>query len=168
MPDLPRIPQRFARPDLLIEVVCFIILLESWTYAVYVFNRLPTDINGLYSLTEVLDNKNAIWFFPLIGTLFYIGISWISSFPHKLKYKEAVTRMNARKVYSKALRKLRRIKFFLVLICAIGLAIFGYFAKQESPQLNSTLPLVSFLILIIPTLYLLYLVYNTKYNGVQT
>lgn len=167
MPDLPRIPQRFSRPDLLIEVICFIVLLESWTYAVYVFNRLPKDIDGLYLLTDTVGYKDAIWFFPVIGTLFFIGISWISSFPHKLEYKETVTRMNARKIYGKALRKLRTIKLFLVLICAIGLIIFGYFAKQVSPENNSTLHLYSLLILILPTLYLLYLVYTTKYKRAE-
>ncbi len=167
MPDLPRIPQRFARADLLIEVICFIILLESWTYAVYAFNRMQTDVHGLYSLMEGLISKNSVWFFPLLGSFFFIGISWISSFPHKLKYKQTVTRINARKIYGKALRKLRTIKLVLVLICAIALIIFVYFAKQGSPENNLSLPIISALILVGPTIYLLYLVYITKYSRVQ-
>lgn len=163
MPDLPRIPPRLTRPDLLIEVFCFIILLESWTYAVYTYNRLPDAIPLFYKLANNnLGDRNTIWIFPVFATLIFIAITWISFFPHKFKYKESVTRLNARRIYRKALRRLRIVKLILVSICGFGILIFAYFGRQQIPEMNSTFAILSFILLVLPTIYLLYLVYSTS------
>lgn len=162
MPDLPRIPPRLTRPDLLIEVFCFIILLESWTYAVYTFNHLPDSIPLFYNLANNnLSDRNTIWVFPIFATLIFIAITWISCFPHKFTYKESVTRLNARRIYRKALRRLRILKLLLVSICGFGVLVFAYFSRQQIPEMNSAFPILSFILLVLPTIYLLYLVYST-------
>lgn len=162
MPDLPRIPPRLTRPDLLIEVFCFIILLESWTYAVYTYNHLPDSIPLFYKLAgNDFGDRNIIWIFPVLATLIFVAITWISCFPHKFNYKESVTRLNARRIYRKALRRLRIIKLILVSICGFGVLTFAYFGRQQLPEKNSTFPILSFILLVLPTIYLLYLVYST-------
>lgn len=162
MPDLPRIPQRLTRPDLLIEVFCFIVLLESWTYTVYTFNQLPDLVYVFFKFPKGIGSRNAIWFFPILGSLIFIAISIISSFPHKFNYSETITRVNARRIYRKALRRLRIIKLFLVSICGLGIVIFAYFSGQQLNETNSTISLISFILLVLPTIYLLYLIYSTK------
>jgi hypothetical protein len=163
MPDLPRIPLRLTRPDLLIEVFCFIVLLESWTYAVYTFNHLPDSIPVFYKLaSDNLGDLNEIWIFPILATLIFIAISWISCFPHKFKYKESVTRINAKRVYRKAVRRLRIIKLILVSICGLGVLTFAYFAGQQLTERSSTFPILSFILLVLPTIYLLHWVYSSR------
>lgn len=130
MPDLPRIPQRFKRPDILIEVICLIILLESWTYAVYSFNHMANVVSLSHlSPAPLFSAQNVIWVFPVLATLTFIVISWISSFPHKLHYKETVTRINARRIYRKKQRRLRILKLILVLICGTGLLLVANFGN---------------------------------------
>jgi hypothetical protein len=162
MPDLPRIPQRLTRPDLLIEVFCFIILLESWTYAVYTFNHLPDLVHVFYKFSTGVGSRNEIWFFPVLGSLIFIALSIISSFPHKFNYSETVTRINARRIYRKALRRLRIIKLILVSICGFGILVFAYFSRQQLNETNSTISILSFILLVLPTIYLLYLIYSTQ------
>lgn len=131
MPDLPRIPQRLKRPDLLIEVLCLIILLESWTYAVYTYNHFPNWVSIFYkSASNPIGGRNEIWIFPVLATLIFIVFSWICSFPHKLHYKETVTRINARRIYRKKQRRLRIIKLILVFICATGLLLLANSASK--------------------------------------
>src|SRR5690554_4289395 len=162
MPDLPRIPQRLTRPDLLIEVFCFIVLLESWTYAVYTYNHLPESVYVFYKLSEGFGSRNAIWLFPIFGSVIFIIISIICSFPHKLSYSEAVTKMNARRIYRKALRRLRVMKLILVSVCGLGILVFAYFSRQQLNDTKSTISIIGFILLVLPTIYLLYLVYSTR------
>lgn len=162
MPDLPRIPPRLTRTDLLIEVFCFIVLLESWTYAVYTYNHLNDSVPVFYKFADNnLGDRNGIWFFPVLATIIFIAISWISSFPHKFNYKETVTRVNARRIYRKALRRLRIIKLTLVFICGLGVLLFAYFAGQQITETNSTISIFSFILLVLPTIYMLYLIYSS-------
>lgn len=161
MPDLPRIPQRLTRRDLLLEVFCFIILLESWTYAVYTYNHLNESVHVFYKFSNNnLGDRNAIWLFPILATLFFMAMTFISSFPHKFTYRETVTRINARRIYRKALRRLRIIKLILVAICGFGVLAFAYFAGQQINEINSIVSVVSFILLVVPTIYLLYLIYS--------
>lgn len=125
MPDLPRIPQRIKRTDLIIEVLCLILLLECWTYAVYSYNTLPSWFPIFGSSTDAgIDQKFEIWIFPLLATLIYISLSWVGSFPHKLRYKETVTRINARRIYRKKQRRIRIMKTLLVLCCGVALLVY--------------------------------------------
>ncbi len=163
MPDLPRIPQRLTRTDLLIEVFCFIVLLESWTYAVYTYNHLNETVHVFYKFTsDNLGDRNGIWIFPFFATLIFIVVSWVSSFPHKFNYRETITRMNARRIYRKALRKLRIIKLILISTCGFGVLLFAYFAGQQITETNSTISFFSFVLLVLPTIYLLYLIYSSR------
>lgn len=162
MPDLPRIPQRLTRPDLLIEVFCFIVLLESWTYTVYTYNHLPDTVYVFYKLSNGLGSRNAIWLFPILGSVIFIIISIICSFPHKLSYSQAVTKLNARRIYRKALRRLRVVKLILISVCGLGILVFAYFSRQELNDTKSTISIIGFILLVLPTIYLLYLVYSTR------
>lgn len=163
MPDLPRIPRRFSRIDILLEVFCFIVLLESWTFAVYTFNHSPSLVPIFYKFTDNnIGDKNAIWLFPILATLAYLFISWLNAFPHKFKYKETITKINAGRIYRRAMRRLTYVKLILVLIFGIGVVLFAYFASQEQREGMSLITLFSFILLVLPSIYLLYLVYAKR------
>lgn len=163
MPDLPRIPRRFSRIDLLLEVFCFIVLLESWTFAVYTFNHSPSLVPIFYKLTENnIGNKNAIWLFPVLATLAYVLISWMSALPHKFKYKQTITKINASRIYRRATRRLTYVKLILVLIFGIGVVLFAHFASMEQKNGVSPITFFSFILLVLPSIYLLYLVYARR------
>lgn len=164
MPDLPRIPKRLSRLDFLIEVFSFIILLESWTYSVYTYNRLPDAVKLFYNLfaEDTLASKETIWIFPILATLAFIIISFISSVPHKFTYKETINRLNVRRIYRKAVRKLRILKLILVVIFGLGVLAFAHYSDGHTIETNSFVSIISFILLVLPTIYLLYLVYSVQ------
>lgn len=164
MPDLPRIPKRLVRLDFLIEVCSFIILLESWTYSVYTYNHLSDagNLSNTLSSNNAFASKDTIWVFPILATLTFIAITVISSVPHKFTYKETITRLNARRIYRKAVRRLRVLKLILVSMFGLGVLFFAQYSNEGEPQANSFVSLFSFILLVLPTIYLLFLVYSKQ------
>jgi|GEM_PF-6205017 len=164
MPDLPRIPKRLNRLDFLIEVFSFIILLESWTYSVYTYNHLSDTSNLSYSVLSAtsLSNKEIIWAFPVLATITFLIISIISLVPHKFTYKETINRLNVRRIYRKAVRKLRILKLILVSMFGLAILFFGHYTTELSHSNSSFVSIFSFLLLVLPAIYLLYLVYSKQ------
>lgn len=91
-------------------VIIIYLVLKYWAVLP---ESVPThfDFSGR---ADAWSGRNSILFEPLLGIAFYLGLSWLSRFPHKFNYPVPITKANARRQYQLARAMLAMLKVELV------------------------------------------------------
>lgn len=165
--ERPSLNIKKATIDYILEFGALIVLISTWGFTIYHFNKLPDIIATHFDLNgkpNGFGSKNTIWLLPIIITLVFILISVLNRYPHKFNYLTKITEQNAHKQYRLASRSLRIILFNITLLFAFITfkEIDGAYTKSSALEwwfipllLGST---------IIPTFYMIIASGSKKYN----
>lgn len=118
-PVLPKIKIPLTKTDKFLEAAGLMALVAFWVFNVYHFKALPDTIPVHFSIDGEPDGYGSKWTIislPVMGTLFYIGLTIISRFPHKMNYSVTVTEDNAEKQYKIMVQLLRVMKVAMVMV----------------------------------------------------
>ena len=110
--DRPKLDIQKEPIDIKIEVVGFIGLLVLIGLPLYFYAALPETIPKHYGPSgepDAYGSKNYIWTLPVLGTLMYLGLSWLNKYPHTFNYAQKVTAENARRLYTTGARLTRTL-----------------------------------------------------------
>ena len=105
--------------DYFLDYGTLIVLIATWGFTIYHFNKLPDIIATHFDLNGNPDgfgSKYTIWFIPVIVSLIYILIFALTRYPHKFNYLTKITEQNASKQYKLASRSMRIILFNITLL----------------------------------------------------
>jgi uncharacterized membrane protein len=153
--------------DYFLEYGALIVLIASWGFTIYHFNKLPDIIATHFDLNgnpNGFGSKYTIWLLPVIVGLIYILIYTLNRYPHKFNYLTKITEQNASKQYKLASRSMRIILFNITLLFAYITfkEIDGAYTQSSSLEwwfipllLGST---------IIPTFYMIIVSGSKKYR----
>jgi uncharacterized membrane protein len=107
--------------DFFLEYSALIVLIATWGFTIYHFNKLPDIIATHFDLNgnpNGFGSKFTIWLLPIIITLVYILIYVLNRYPHKFNYLTKITEQNAYKQYKLASRMMRILLFNITILFA--------------------------------------------------
>jgi uncharacterized membrane protein len=107
--------------DFFLEYSALIVLIATWGFIIYHFNKLPDIIATHFDLNgnpNGFGSKFTIWLLPIIITLVYILIYVLNRYPHKFNYLTKITEQNAYKQYKLASRMMRILLFNITILFA--------------------------------------------------
>jgi uncharacterized membrane protein len=165
--SLPIVKIKKEPLDYFLEYGALIVLIATWGFTIYHFNKLPDIIATHFDLNGNPDgfgSKYTIWLLPVIVSLIYILIYALTRYPHKFNYLTKITEHNAHKQYKLASRSMRIILFNITLL--FGFITFkeinGAYTKSSSLEWWF-IPLL-LLSTIIPTFYMIIASGSKKYR----
>lgn len=105
--------------DKVVEIITILLLLIFWFFIVSNYKHLPETIPTHFDGSGKIDGYGEKWTIliaPCISVIFYISLSYLSRYPYKFNYMTEITEVNAEKLYTIAVRMLRYLKLFLIII----------------------------------------------------
>ena len=88
---------------------------------IYYFDKLPETIPrhfGANGEPDGFSGKGIIWALPAIGFIMYVGMFWLTKYPHIFNYPQQVTRENAKSLYTAGTRMVRTLNTIISCIFA--------------------------------------------------
>jgi len=107
--------------DQLIIAVGFVGLAALIGIPAYYYSALPDSIPRHFDASGTPDaysGKGVIWALPIIGSLLFIGMHWLSYHPHTFNYVVPITEENAEEQYTIAVRMIRTLNTVIVCLFA--------------------------------------------------
>lgn len=117
--ERPRLTLALAPTDKVIEALAVVVLVVFWIYTLLSYKTLPEVIPTHFVADGKADGYGLKWTIltlPLIGLLFYIGLSVLGRYPHKFNYPAEVTTANAEQLYRSGVQMLRVMKLIMIII----------------------------------------------------
>ncbi len=153
--------------DYFLEYGALIVLIATWGFTIYHFNKLPDIIATHFDFNGNPDgfgSKLTIWLLPVIVSLIYILIYALTRYPHKFNYLTKITEQNAHKQYRLAARVMRVILFNITLL--FGFITFKVIegAYTESSSFEWWFIPLLLLSTMIPTFYMIIASGSKKYR----
>ena len=153
--------------DYFLEFGSLIVLIATWGFTIFHFNKLPDIIATHFDFNgnpDGFSSKFTIWLLPTIISLIYILIYVLNRYPHKFNYLTKITEQNAQKQYRLASRMMRVILFNITIMFAYITykEIDGAYTKSSALEWWF-IPLL-LLSTIIPTFYMIIVSGSKKYN----
>lgn len=108
-----------TKTDRIIEVIGWILLLGIWVLAIISFSDLPDTIPIHFNASGKADRfgeKTNIFILPIIGTILFIGMTFLIKNLHILKYPTATTDKDVYRQYSNTAQMIRILKLVIVLV----------------------------------------------------
>jgi uncharacterized membrane protein len=105
--------------DKIMEMIGILVLVTFWFFTLTNYKQLPEIIPTHFGSGGIPDGFGSKWtilLLPIVGALFYIGLSIFSRYPHKFNYSVTITEANAEKQYTIVTRMLRVMKIMLLLV----------------------------------------------------
>lgn len=118
-PRLPKDKLKWHLTDKFYEIGGWVLLLTLWAYIIIQYRHLPPTIPTHFALDGTPDGYSAkpyIFLLPAIVTVLYLFMTIINKYPHRYVYMVTITPLNAKKNYASATRKVRFLKFILVIM----------------------------------------------------
>lgn len=118
-PRLSRKELKWNLMDWFYEVGGWVLLFILWAYIGIQYGKLPEMIPTHFALDGTPDDyskKQTIFILPAIVSVLYAGLTVINNFPHVYLYQITITPLNARRNYVAAVRKVRFLKFIIVIM----------------------------------------------------
>ena len=149
--------------DKVIGSICTSILILMWIYTLFIYGILPDSIPihlNFKGEIDKLGSKVTIFIFPILGTIFYFGLSAIKNKTKYFNYPVKITEKNKLFHETAARNLLRNIKLASLIIfflCSIEMAQVAIYGKFDFLFL---LPISSILIIFLPILFYLIKVFN--------
>jgi len=117
----PKISVPFKPYDLLLEIGSLTLLILIWVHTFMSYGDLPetvpTHFNGAGE-ADSFGDKAFIFLLPLVTTVLYIGLFFLSKKPHLHNYMVNITEENAPRFYRFSVTVLRIVNFLCVLMFA--------------------------------------------------
>lgn len=145
--------------DWFYEAGGWVLLLVLWAYIGIQYSSLPAAIPTHFALDGTPDDfsrKQTILILPAVVSVLYAIMTVINNFPHIYAYQITITPLNARRNYIAAMRKVRFLKFILVIVFCFICFQAVQVALDKSEGLGKWfLPLtfISFILITIVTLF---------------
>lgn len=102
--------------DKIIDALSYAALITLFAITLAFYSDLPEEIPYHYGFSGTPDafcGKNSIWILSGVGALIIIGISLLSRIPSMFNYPVIITRQNAAKQYSLAIRVMGLLKLLI-------------------------------------------------------
>ncbi len=150
----PILKIKLKKSDYLLEAISALALITLVALPFIYFTQLPDEIPTHFNASGEADGfgtKALIWVFPLIGLILYLSLSFMNRIPHKFNYPVEITEENAYYQYKNAVKLIRTVKLFCVLVILFITYKSIIFGLEESDGLGVYF-LPFFLILIFGTL----------------
>jgi len=100
--ERPKIKLVLNLMDKITEVAAISVLVAFWMYTLVSYKTLPEIIPTHFVADGQADGFGLKWTIltlPLMGLLFYIGLTVLGRYPHKFNYPVTITLNNAEKLY---------------------------------------------------------------------
>lgn len=154
----PKLEIPISTTGKILEAIGLLLIAALWYYALSHYSQLPDIIPTHFTGSGEVDGYGGKWtiiLMPVIGTLLYICMAWVSRYPHKFNYMVTITEENAFKQYSivtsmfRVLRIAIAILFFFICYTTVqaGLGQTDIFGKWHM--------LIVFGLLFVPVFYFL-------------
>ena len=126
MKKKPKIELSLNKLDRTLDLLSNVLVIVMWLLTIFVFIKSPTIIPTHFNASGIPDdygNKISILILPIIATVIYFGISWLTKNAHILNYSLPITEGNAHHQYILATRNLRITKLIVLFIFTVLLLL---------------------------------------------
>jgi len=124
METRPRIKLKLANSDIIVEILCFTLIITLWVLTILNYKDLPEIIPIHYNAKGEADGfgeKSTIFTLPLVATILFIALTILNKYPHIFNYATTITNENALKQYTIATKMIRFLKLVICIIfCSIA------------------------------------------------
>ena len=145
------------------ELIILLIVIGMIVYTFLTFSKLPKTVPTHIGVTGQVDgygNKGTLLAMPIIGLVFYIGLSVLQRFPNIFNFPIEVTENNAEALYSLGIKLIRCLKLFVVLIFAVESFTFTQLALGK--EFTAGIAFLTFLIVLMIVMLIYYIVKMTR------
>lgn len=118
-PNGPKIKLKLTPIDKLLEMLGLGALIVMWIFVVYNYSKLPPTIPIHFDSSGIIDgygSKSMIWGLLLVGSIMYVGMTYLNKFPHVFNFLTQITEESALRQYTIATKMLRFIKLGIILM----------------------------------------------------
>lgn len=165
MEERPRIKLELTTVDKAFEIIGWLLIISVWGFTVINYANLPETIPTHYNRAGQADGfggKATILTLPLIATVLFGGLTFLSKFPHIFNYPTNITQHNALRQYTNATRMIRYLKLIIVVI--FGLIAFKTIqnGNEEAKGIGIWFLPLTLGLIFIPTIYFVIKSFQTK------
>lgn len=150
----PILKVKTKKTDYLLEIISAMATIALIALPLIYYNQLPDEIPTHFNVKGEADgfgSKVLIWVLTLVGLILYLALTYMNRIPHKFNYPVEITEDNAYYQYKNAIKLVRTVKLFSVLVMLFITYKSITFGLEESDGLGVYfLPL--FLLIIFGTL----------------
>ncbi|WP_452223052.1 DUF1648 domain-containing protein [Lacinutrix chionoecetis] len=118
----PKLTLKKDQAQRILEYATFGLLCIALLYTVLNYNNLPEQVPMHFNLSGEVDSygeKSFVWFPILIGFVLCIGIYKLNKYPHLFNYPDKITKENAEKHYTSAVKMMSWLNFLMALLFAV-------------------------------------------------
>jgi uncharacterized membrane protein len=155
----------FQFQNKIIEVIGISLLILLWSMSLYYYKELPETIpihfNGLGE-ADGYGSKKTIFMLPIIATMLYFFLFYLSRSPETFNYSVKITPENKEQQYNNAVRLMKIMSVVIVIIfLIIDYSTIKTALNKENNIGFYTLPLV-LSIIFVPIIYYIYKSFKLK------
>jgi uncharacterized membrane protein len=165
MEERPRIKLELTTVDKAFEIIGWLLIISVWGFTVINYANLPETIQTHYNGAGQADGfggKATILTLPLIATVLFGGLTFLSKFPHIFNYPTNIPQHNALRQYTNATRMIRYLKLIIVVI--FGLIAFKTIqnGNEEAKGIGIWFLPLTLGLIFIPMIYFVIKSFQTK------
>ena len=115
--ERPRIKLKLTSIGRIIEIINWISVLAIWVFTIVNYNNLPDIIPTHFNFAGEVDGfggKANVLIFPIIATIFFVGLTILNRYPHIFNYPTKITEENALRQYTYATKMIRYLNLILI------------------------------------------------------
>ena len=153
----------FERPKIVLEptiadkiktTFAFCLLMILWGFSIWIFSKAPDSVPSHFDLQGNVDrysNKYTLLLLPLLGTIIFFVLNYLSKKPHVLNYAYSLNKDNYAAAYKNATSMLHILKLIvIILFCIIQAMVYKAIHKEASNFENILLFCTIAIIIFIP------------------
>jgi uncharacterized membrane protein len=152
----PKIKIALNPTDKVLEISGLIALGILWIMAIWGISILPETIPIHFNAkgeANGFGGKATIFFLPIIATILYFGITFISKYPQLFNFPVKLTPENTERQYANALRMIRCLKVSFVIIFTLITFQIIQSTQGKSDEFGNLLLPLSLALTFIPMIY---------------
>jgi len=156
---------KLSQTDQFLEIAGWAGLLILWITTILIYMKLPEIIPTHFNAAGKVDDhgdKMTIMILPGISTLLFLGLTFLSRYPHHFNYPSAITERNVVNEYTNANRVIRVLKLIIVCIMVLLVVMISLSAKGDSSNMPFWFLPLMLGVLLIPLAYFTYKAIKAK------
>lgn len=152
--ERPRIILPETKNDKIVNLVSIFLLVCLWVFSIWIYINAPEKVPMHFNGSGKVDgygSKVSILLLPMIGTVMFGFLKYISIKPYLFNYPFKLTAENYERAYSNATSILFLAKFFvIVLFCIIQFMVYKAIHKESNYYSNIALIITLAAVVIAP------------------
>jgi len=115
----PQITLKLTPTDRLVNKLAWALFVATWALPLAMLQNLPEIIPSHFNgagLADGYSSKMSVLILPAVGTFVFFLLHVVGKYPDKLNYPVTITKQNAEKQYTSAVRTLRTLKLSVTLL----------------------------------------------------